>query len=82
MLTSHRQLAPDPVDEPATDAAVDTREAIEQDSAMLKPSNTKPSAQVQGPGVDGCFDPRYEELAWVIGKLIQQQGAWAATNSK
>jgi len=82
MLTSHRQLASDPVDEPTTDAAVDTNEAIEQDTAMLKPSSTKESGQAQRPGVDGGFDPRYEELAWAIGKLIKQQGAWAATTSK
>ncbi|KAK5313278.1 hypothetical protein LTR70_007687 [Exophiala xenobiotica] len=77
-----RQLASDPVDEPTTDAAVDTSEAIEQDTAMLKPSSTRESGQALRPGVDGGFDPRYEALAWAIGKLIKQQGAWAATTSK
>lgn len=63
MLTSRRQLASDPVDEPTTEIVVDTREAVEQDFATLKPSSTKELVKEQGPGLDGGSDSEHGDLA-------------------
>lgn len=57
------QLASDPVDEPTTEIVVDTREAVEQDFATLKPSSTKELVKEQGPGLDGGSDSEHGDLA-------------------
>lgn len=52
-------------------------------NSMLTHSSQTASDVVEDspPAQETTIDPRYEQLAWAVGKLLQQQDALASINS-